>query len=47
VRESPLIKHPLQNNLASMLKDAMNTLVKKIQLALKNIIGLDAFINKE
>jgi hypothetical protein len=27
--------------------DATNALVKKVQVALKNIIGLDAFVNKE
>jgi hypothetical protein len=27
--------------------DAMNTLVKEAQVALKNIAGPDAFINKE
>jgi hypothetical protein len=27
--------------------DATNALVKKAQFALKNIVGLDAFINKE
>jgi hypothetical protein len=27
--------------------DATNTLVKETQVALKNIAGLDAFINKE
>lgn len=27
--------------------DAVNTLVKEVQVALKNIIGPDAFINKE
>jgi hypothetical protein len=27
--------------------DAMNTLVKEAQVALKSIAGLDAFVNKE
>ncbi len=27
--------------------DAANALVKKAQVALKNIVGLDAFVNKE
>jgi hypothetical protein len=27
--------------------DATNALVKEAQVALKNIIGLDAFVNKE
>jgi hypothetical protein len=27
--------------------DVTNALVKKVQVAMKNIIGLDAFVNKE
>ncbi len=27
--------------------DAVNTLVKEVQIAFKNIVGLDAFINKK
>jgi hypothetical protein len=27
--------------------DAANALVKEAQVALKNIVGLDAFVNKE
>jgi len=27
--------------------DATNALVKEAQVALKNIVGLDAFVNKE
>jgi hypothetical protein len=27
--------------------DATNALVKKVEVALKNIAGLDAFVNKE
>jgi hypothetical protein len=27
--------------------DAINMLVKEAQMALKNIVGLDAFVNKE
>jgi hypothetical protein len=27
--------------------DATNALVKKAEVALKNIVGLDAFVNKE
>jgi hypothetical protein len=27
--------------------DATNVLVKEVQVALKNIVGLDAFVNKE